>query len=110
MSALRKRISTTKARSPAIAFRASGDEFLVVDRQDEGRGAALLLGELRQVAVAGHAQDFHALVLDRLGQRADAQTGRVLGAEVLVDDDDGEVEFHPDRLQRRPCGTEKSKV
>jgi len=85
-------------------------ELLIVDRQDEGRAAALLLRERGQVAVAGHAQHFDALFLDRLGKRTDPQTGRVLGTEVLVDDDDGEVEFHPDRLQRCPCGTEKSKV
>ncbi len=47
-----------------------------------------------QVAVAGHAQHLHAFVLDRLGQRADARAGGVLGAEVFVDDDDGETEFH----------------
>ena len=28
------------------------------------------------------------------GERADAEAGGVLGAEVLVDDDDGEAEFH----------------
>ena len=53
-----------------------GAELLVVDRQDEGRGAALLLGEGSQVAVAGDAQHFHALLLDGLGQRADAQAAR----------------------------------
>jgi hypothetical protein len=67
-----------------------GREFLVVDRQDEGRGAALLLGEGGQVAVAGDAQHFHAFLLDGLGQGADAEAGGVLGTEVLVDDDDGE--------------------
>ena len=36
----------------------------------EGHPAALLLREGGQVAVAGHAQHFHALVLDRLGERA----------------------------------------
>ncbi len=29
-----------------------------------------------------------------VGERADAQARRVLGAEVFVDDDDGEAEFH----------------
>ncbi len=69
-------------------------ELLVVDRQDEGRGAALLLRELRQVAVTGHPQHFHVLVFYRLGQRAYAQPAGVLGAEVFVDDDDGKAEFH----------------
>ncbi len=53
-------------------------EFLVVDRQDERAGAALLLGELRQVAVAGHAQDLEPFRLDGLRQRPDPQAGGVL--------------------------------
>jgi hypothetical protein len=69
-----------------------GRELLVVDAQDEGAGAALLLRELAQVAVAGGAQHLEALLLDGLGQRADAEARGVLGAEVLVDDDDGEAE------------------
>ena len=32
--------------------------LFVIDRQDKGTGAALLLGKLAQVAVAGHAQHF----------------------------------------------------
>ena len=75
-------------------------ELLVVDRQDERRGAALLLRELRQVAVARHAQHFHAFLLDRRGERADAEPGGVLGAEVFVDDDDGKAEFHSVLLRR----------
>mgnify|MGYP003694562397 CR=1 FL=1 len=71
-----------------------GRELLVVDRQDERRGARLLLGELRQVAVARHAEDLHPLLLDRRGERADAEARRVLRAEVFVDDDDGKAEFH----------------
>jgi len=73
-------------------------ELLVVDRQDEGAGTALLLRELRQVTVAGGAQHLESFGLDRLGQRADAQPGGVLRAEIFVDDDDGETEFHA-RLQ-----------
>jgi hypothetical protein len=69
-------------------------ELLVVDRQDEGAGAALLLRELRQVAVAGDAQHLEALGLDGLRERADAQSRGVLGPVVFVDDDDGETEFH----------------
>jgi len=54
----------------------------------------LLLGELRQIAVAGDADDFEAFALDGLRQGTDAQAGGVFGAEVFVDDDDGEAEFH----------------
>jgi hypothetical protein len=69
-------------------------EFFVVDRQDEGAGAALLLRELRQVAVARDAQHLEALAFDGLRQRANAQARGVFGAEVFVDDDDGKAEFH----------------
>ena len=55
-----------------IEFRARR-ELLVVDRQDERRRARLLLRELRQVAVARHAQDFHSFLLDR---RASARMPR----------------------------------
>jgi hypothetical protein len=69
-------------------------ELLVVDRQDEGAGAALLLRELRQVAVAGDAQHLETFGLDRLRQGADAQAGEVLRPVVFVDDDDGKAELH----------------
>jgi hypothetical protein len=69
-------------------------EFLVVDRQDEGAGAALLLRELAQVAVARDAQHFEALAFEGLRERANAEARGVLGAEVLVDDDDGKAKFH----------------
>jgi hypothetical protein len=49
-------------------------KFFVVDRQDEGAGAALLLGKLRQVTVAGHPQNLEALADDGIGQSADAQS------------------------------------
>ena len=76
-----------------VQFRA-GAEFLVVDGQHKGRGARLLLGELRQIAIAGDTQHLEAFVLDGLGQGADAQARGVLGAEVFVDDDDGKAELH----------------
>jgi hypothetical protein len=72
----------------------AGGEFLVVDREDEGRGAALLLGERGEVAVAGDPQHVEAFLLDGVGQGADAEARGVLGTEVLVDDDDGKVEAH----------------
>ncbi|MNV54576.1 hypothetical protein D3C71_1467740 [compost metagenome] len=71
-----------------------GRELFIVDGKDEGTGAALLLGELAEVVVAGGAQDVEALGPDRLGERADAQSGSVLRTKILVDDDDGENEFH----------------
>ncbi len=76
--------------------------------QDERAGAALLLRELAQVAVAGVAQHLEALFLDRLRQRANAQTRGVLGAEVLVDDDDREVKsLHALRLWCATCRPRK---
>ncbi|MCY1169354.1 hypothetical protein D9M73_93800 [compost metagenome] len=76
-----------------VQVRARG-EFLIVDRQNKGAGAALLLRELRQVAVAGHAKHFKTLGLDGLRERTDTQARGVLGAEVFVNDDDGKTEFH----------------
>ena len=70
----------------------AGCELLVVDRQDEGAGAALLLREAGEIAIAGGAQHLEAFLLDRLRQRANAQARGVLGTEVLVDDDDGKTE------------------
>ena len=85
-------------------------ELLVVNRQDERRSAALLLRELRQVAVAGHAQHFHAFLLDRRGERPDSEAAGVFGAEVLVDDDDGKAKAHQmllGRERRRNTGNEE---
>ncbi len=76
-------------------------ELLVVDRQDERRRAGLLLRELRQVAVARDAQHLHAFLLDRRGERANAEARGILGAEVLVDDDDRKAEFHGARILGR---------
>ena len=69
-------------------------ELLVVDRQNESRSAALLLGERTQIAVTGHAQHFHAFGADRLGQRANAEPRGILRTEILVDDDDRKIEAH----------------
>ena len=99
ISAFLWRISPTKARRSASVSSGSQRQFFVVDRQDEGRGAALLLRERGQVAVAGDAEHFQALLLDRFGQRADAEAGGVLGAEVFVDDDDREVKAHVESLK-----------
>jgi hypothetical protein len=74
-----------------VAVLRRGAELLVVDRQDEGAGAALLLRELRQVAVAGGAEHLEALLPDRVGERADAEARGVFRAEVLVDDHDGKA-------------------
>ncbi len=69
-------------------------ELLVVDGQDEGRGAGLLLGEGGHVAEAGHPQDLDPLLLDRLGQDPDPGPAGILGAEVLIDDDHWEAKAH----------------
>ena len=69
-------------------------EFFVVDRQDERRRPRLLLRELRQIAVARDAEHLHAFLLDRRRERAHAEPRCVLGAEILVDDDDGKAKFH----------------
>ena len=98
-----------KLRRFTIAGSSSGPgrELLVVDRQDERRRARLLLRELRQVAVARHAQDLHPLLLDGLRQRADAEARGVLRAEVLVDDDDGKAKLHAVLLRPRRAAAEK---
>ena len=76
----------------------AGRELLVVDRQDEGRGARLLLGELREIAVAGGAENLHAFLLDGVGERANAQARGIFGTEIFIDDDDRKAEFHGRRL------------
>ena len=81
----------------------AGRELFVVDRQDERTGAALLLRELAQVAVARHPQDLKTLGLHGLGQGADAQTGGVFRAKVFVNDDDGEAKFHEHLPAPRPA-------
>jgi len=85
-----------------------GCELLIVDRKDESRRARLLLRELRKIAVGRDPDDFDALVFDCLGKRTDAESARVFRAEVLIDDDDREMEFHAALLtvagRRRLCG------
>jgi hypothetical protein len=61
-----------------------------------------LLGELGQVAVAGHAHHFHAFFFHCIGKGANAQARRVLGTEILVDDDDGETKFHACLQKSKP--------
>jgi hypothetical protein len=83
----------TKARRLAPSGSALAvSEVFVVDRQDEGRGAALLLGKGGQVAVAGDAQHLEAFLLDRLRPARGCRARGVLRTEVLVDDDDREME------------------
>ena len=72
----------------------TGGEFFIIDRQHEGTGARLLLRKLRQVAVAGRSQHLEAFAFDGFRNGANAETGRIVGPEVLVDDDDGEAKFH----------------
>src|SRR5690606_8717966 len=66
-----------------------------------------------EVPIRGHAQDLEAFGLDRLRERTDAEPGGVLGAEIFVDDDDGEAEFHlalpaARRLERRTDGANRN--
>ena len=110
MSAFLKRISSMNLRRFSTAGSSSGpavNSSSSIDRMKALR-AALLLRELRQVAVAGGAQHLEAFLLDRLRERADAQARGVLGAVVLVDDDDREVEAHasrgPGQLKRASAG------
>src|SRR5512132_1485580 len=76
-------------------LRRAAAELLVVDRQDERRGARLLLREAGEIAVARYAEYLRALCLDRACERANAESAGVLRAVVLVDDDDGKAKFHP---------------
>ena len=69
-------------------------QLLIVNRQDEGAGRTLLLRKLTQITIAGHPQHFKTFGLNRLSQSADAKTRRIVGAVILVNDDDGKAEFH----------------
>src|SRR5690606_7944730 len=69
-------------------------DLLVVDRHDERRRPRRLVGDHRHVDVGEAADHLPVLVLDRLGQRADAQAAGGIGLPVLVDDDDREAELH----------------
>ena len=59
-----------------------------------------------QITVAGHAQHLNALFGNGVSQGTDAQTRGVLGAEILVNDDDGEMKAQ----HARPLGTGDQKV
>ena len=63
----------TQVQHSRVQIRAGG-EFLVINRQNESAGPALLLGKLSQVAVTGHTQYFKALGLNGLRQRTNTQT------------------------------------
>ena len=87
----------------AQVFNRTGDvfgridvELLVVNRQDKGAGAALLLGKRAQITVTGDTNDLHAFRLDRSRQRANTETRGVFRAVILVDDKDGKAKFHPE--------------
>ena len=84
-----------QALQGGLRFRGGASaELLVVDGENERRSARLLLRVLRQIVIAGDPQDLQAFLLDGCGKRADAQPRGILGAEVLVDDDDGKAKFH----------------
>ncbi len=82
-----------------IGVRIAG-EFFVINTQNEGRGAALLLGKAGQVTVAGDTQHFDAFGLDGFGQGAYAQSAGVFRTKIFVDDDDGETKAHGKRPLR----------
>src|SRR5690606_6722258 len=69
-------------------------ELFIVDRQDERAGAALLLGERAEIAVAGDTDHLDTFGLDGGCQRTNPQARGVLGTIVFVDDENGEAEFH----------------
>jgi hypothetical protein len=71
-----------------------GLEFFVVDGQDETGCPALLLGKGGEVTIAGVTNHAHAFGFHGCCQFADAGAAGVFRAEVLVDDDDGEVKTH----------------
>jgi len=97
-----------QGRRQAFAMR----QFLVVDRQDEGAGPALLLRELAEIAIAGGAEHLETLRLDCFGQHPDAQAGGVLGTEVFVNDDDRKLKQHrcPRSMDGRPRGSPASRT
>ena len=68
-------------------------ELVVINRQDKRAGAALLLGKLAQVAIAGNTQYLKTFFLDRFGQGAYAKARGVFGAVIFVNDDYGEAKF-----------------
>src|SRR5665647_469514 len=70
------------------------NKLLIINRQYEGRCSALLLRKRSQVAIAGDAKNLNAFIFDGFGQHTDAQPRGVFGAEIFVNDDYGETEFH----------------
>ena len=66
------RIPPTRATqtAPADTIVPAVSKLFIVDGQNESAGPALLLRELAQVAVTGHAQHLEALGLNGLRQRA----------------------------------------
>jgi hypothetical protein len=69
-------------------------QLFVIDRQDERRSTALLLGKRRQVAITGDAEHFQTFLFDSFGECPNAEAGGVFRTKVFIDDDDGEVKAH----------------
>ncbi len=69
-------------------------EFFVVDGQNKGTGAALLLRKLGKIVITRDSQYLDALFLDGVCQGANAETRCVLGAEIFVNNDNGKTKFH----------------
>ena len=47
-------------------------DLLIIDRHHKGRGAGCLVGDHADVHIGEAADHFHAFILQRLGERADA--------------------------------------
>ncbi len=69
-------------------------EFLVVDGKHESAGPRLLLRELRQIAVAGRSKNLKFFIFNGLRDRTYAETGRIFGPEIFIDNDDWKAELH----------------
>src|SRR3990172_3758302 len=75
-------------------FLAARTEFLIVDRQQKSRCAALLLRERSQVAIAGDPKDLHPFFFNGLCHRTYAQPAGIFRTEIFIDDDNRKTEFH----------------
>src|SRR5690606_18460186 len=76
-------------------------EFLIINRQNEGARAALLLRKRTKVTIAGDPENLYAFGLYRRGQGSNAQARRIFGTVVFVDDDDRKTKLHPELLGTR---------
>ena len=76
-------------------------DLFVVNGDHKSRRSRRLIGHHADVDIGKTADDLHALLLQRFGQRPNTQTGGRLSAPIFVDDDDGETEFHGAQTSKR---------